>query len=260
MSEQGQIVFESANMGYIGSDVLSNVSLNLELGKIHCVFGRNGGGKTTFLKSLATILPLKSGEISINDQNLNVLKPKEKARLMATVLTDKLGIVNMSVEDYVSYGRYPYTNWLGLKRDEDLSEVGDAMESCGIYSLKERLLDELSDGEMQKVKIARALAQDVPILLLDEPASHLDLVNKAEIFNLLKNISIKNKKTVLFTSHDIQFALQLAENFIVINDKTAKLISAADFKDKRVFESLLKSEYLDFDPELNSLKFNYYSS
>jgi len=259
MSLEGKIILESVAMGYDDSDILKDVSLHLDLGKIHCVFGRNGSGKTTLLKSIATLLPLKSGRIIIDQQDIASLKPKERARLMATVLTDRLNIVNMTVSDYVSYGRYPYTNWLGVKTEGDLLKVGESMQNCGILNLKERFLDELSDGEMQKVQIARTLAQDAPVLLLDEPASHLDLVNKAEIFNLLKNICIKNKKTVLFTSHDIQFALQLAENFILINNKTAKLISAEEFKDKRVFEGILKSEFLNFDPESNSLTFNYSS-
>jgi iron complex transport system ATP-binding protein len=255
MSFSSQISIQDASFGYGSKVILKDITLDLEKESIHCIFGRNGSGKTTFLKSLSAHIPLLGGHIYFDDENLFKITAKKRAAMMASVFTGRPLIGNMRVADFVAYGRYPYTNWLGIQQDTDSKRVEEVMEKCGVSGLSKGFLSELSDGEMQKVQISRALAQDSPVLLFDEPVAHLDLVNKAEIFNLLKQISRTEKKTILFTSHDIQFALQLSDTFLVVENNGIQKLDAMSFKIDKTYERILKSEYLDFDAANNALNF-----
>ena len=136
-----------------------------------------------------------------------------------------------------------------------MSRIETIIDQCGLSELKDRKFNELSDGEAQKVQIARSLAQDTPILLLDEPSAHLDMANKAEIFNLLKQVNKMENKTVLFTGHDLQFSMQLADHFIVVNDTKVSSMSKDDFISNKVYKQIMSSEFLDFDPVTFSLKY-----
>lgn len=254
-----EIEFRNVSVGYRNRAVLSDVTLNITPGEIYCVFGRNGSGKTTLLKSLAGFIPVLSGDILIGGKDGRKMNTVERSKVISVVLTDKIRISNMNVLEYVTYGRYPYSDWLGYRKTEDIKIIERAIEMCYLDSYKQRLLEELSDGELQKVKLARALAQDVPVLLLDEMVSHLDLVNKAEIFQLIRDICNSGGKTVLFTSHDIQFALQLAGSFVLVKDGSAGLVKASEFRDNKLYLDFVQSPYLQFDAENNSLKYGKFS-
>lgn len=250
-----QIRFQACQMGYGRTPVVLIDNLSLETGLIYCVFGRNGSGKTTILKSISGLIPPVDGKVFIEEIEVQKMDQKEIAKKLSVVLTSRPKVSNMLVEEFVSFGRYPHNNWLGRMSEEDKAQVSRVMEICKIDRYRTKPLDELSDGEMQKVQIGRAMAQNTELLLLDEPASHLDLVNKAEIFNLLKNIAKTGEKCIVFTSHDIQFALQLADRFIVIEDGIAKNWNSTEFKNERIYERVLKSDLLEIDGKNNSVLF-----
>jgi len=255
MNESRHIEFRNTKLGYKNHTILSKVNLSIEQGEIHCVFGRNGSGKTTLLKSLIGLIPLLEGEIFVDDNSLFHLDEKEKAKMMAIVLTSRNVISSMNVRQYVTFGRYPYRNWLGVQMKDEEKYVNEAIELCGINNLQEQDMNELSDGEMQKVQIARSLAQHTNILLLDEPASHLDLVNKAEIFKILNDIRQHKSKTILFTSHDIQFAMQLSDHFIVAQEGKLNKMTKATFIEEKVYEKVLNSDLMNVDAERNAVVF-----
>lgn len=255
MTMKSQIRFEESVMGYGVTPVVSITDMSLEVGSIYCVFGRNGCGKTTILKSISGIIPMIEGRVLINEMDFHQINAKELSKKLSIVLTGRPAVSNMRVDEFVSFGRYPHNDWMGRMSEEDKEMVSRSMEICQVNENRNRLLDELSDGEMQKVQISRAMAQNTSIMLLDEPAAHLDLVNKAEIFNLLKNIAKTGEKCIVFTSHDIQFALQLADQFIAIEDGSAKSWSSDEFKNERIYERLLKSDLLEIDGHSNTVKF-----
>ena len=243
------------SMGYAAKPVLEKVDASLEKGRIYCIFGRNGSGKTTMLKSMAGMLPVLRGDILLDGRISTRMSPAELARMRSVVLTGRPDIASLKVEDFVSYGRYPYTRWLGRMGESDREKVDLSLEEAGVTNLRHRNIEELSDGEMQKVSIARALAQDTDIMFLDEIASHLDLVNKAEIFSLLKSIARSRESCIVFTSHDIQFSLQLADDFIVLKDGMARSYSSAEFvKDKR-YSEVLSSPHVDIEEDGSRIRF-----
>lgn len=255
MSMDFDISIRNADLGYGKHAVIKNMNLELKSGLIYTIFGRNGSGKTTFLKSILTGETLMSGEIAIGGKPLRKMPNNEKAKLMAGVFTNRPHIANMTSLDFILFGRYPYTNWIGKTSDKDMSWIETIIEQCGLSELKHRKFEELSDGEAQKVQIARSLAQDTPILLLDEPSAHLDMANKAEIFKLLKEINKTSGKTILFTGHDLQFSMQLADHFIIVNDTNVSSMSKDDFISNKVYNQIMSSEFLEFDPVNFSLKY-----
>ncbi len=255
MTTEFYIELKGAGLGYAGKTVLADLNLQFEKGKIHCLFGRNGSGKTTMLKSMASLIPVINGEIELDGSSIRNVSISERAKKMAIVLTERPHVSNITVKDFISYGRYPYSNWLGREEESDKEIVEECIKDCHLQDFVERELDSLSDGEMQKVQIARALAQNTELLLLDEIASHLDLVNRAEIFNLLKKINEKSNMTIVFSSHDIQFALQLAHNFTVIHNGDVNQYEGKEFSDKQIYKDILESPYLELGDDGKSLNF-----
>jgi iron complex transport system ATP-binding protein len=250
-----QIRLVDCKMGYGTSVIVSVEEMKMDVGSIYCVFGRNGSGKTTMLKSMSGLIPSISGEIHIEGKDLIEVPLKELSKKLSIVLTGRPAVSNMHVIDFISFGRYPHNDWMGRMSEHDQALITKSIDTCQVRDYTNKLLDQLSDGEIQKVQISRALAQNTKILLLDEPAAHLDLVNKAEIFNLLKNIGSIGEKCIVFTSHDIQFALQLADHFIVIENGIAKKWTAKEFKNERVYERILKSDLLEINGDTNSIEF-----
>ncbi|MEQ8323128.1 MAG: ABC transporter ATP-binding protein [Vicingaceae bacterium] len=252
-----QILFhcEKISTGYTNKVILADVDLFLEKGKIYCVFGRNGSGKTTLLKTLSGLIPRLKGKISYDSGNIEDLSQRALAKKRSIVLTERPVHSTMTVWDFVSFGRYPYLNWIGKLKSEDAIRISEALHICGLKEMEQQFMEHLSDGELQKVSIARALAQDTALLFLDEPAAHLDLVNKSEIFYLLKLVSSQKNKTVVFTSHDIQFALQLSDYFCVLNDGRSKVWTSEEFKRDAVYKEILHSDHLEIGQGGESIRF-----
>lgn len=211
---------KNLTIGYDKCAIISDISVTAMPNEMICLIGRNGQGKSTLIKTLCKLLHPISGSIEIHQQNLLKLLDNEFSKLISVVLTSKINIYNTSVKEFIAYGRYPYTNWIGKLTDNDQEIIENAISLCGINHLINRDFDSLSDGEKQKVNIARAIAQQTPIIILDEPTAHLDLVNNIEIFKLLKHLAHDYGKTIIFSTHHIEMALQLADKIWVTNDRT----------------------------------------
>jgi iron complex transport system ATP-binding protein len=189
--------------GPITSDICS--------GELTCLLGANGIGKSTLLRTLTAFLPKLSGDIFIHGKEVEKYSEKELATLIGVVLTEKLEIKNMTAYELIGLGRSPYTGFWGKPSKEDKEKIEEAVSLVKIEKLSQRMVDTLSDGERQKVMIAKALAQETPIILLDEPTAFLDFPSKVELMQLLHRLSRKTNKTIFLSTHDLELALQIAD-------------------------------------------------
>lgn len=205
-------------VGYPRKMLLNDVQLTA--GKSECIalLGLNGSGKSTLLRTLAGLHAPQNGEVFWQQSSLNTISASERAKLMAVVTTERFKTGNMSVFEVVSMGRYPYTSLLGQLSDADLASVQSAISECALDGLGEALFAELSDGQKQRVLIARALAQETPAILLDEPTSFLDIKGKAEVFGLMGQLQ---NRLVIFSTHEIDKAVEVATRFWVIDEAGA---------------------------------------
>jgi len=208
--------------------VLSSVNASLYKGELVSMLGPNGAGKSTLIKTITGILPPLFGDIKISGRSLNSISAKDLAAKISIVLTDRVEADMLTAETLVSFGRYSYVGWTGRLNQEDYKVIEEAIEITGIQKLRKNFVSRLSDGEKQKVMIARAVAQQTPIMILDEPTAFLDLPNKIMIMRLLKRLARDFSKTILISTHDLELALQTVDK--------AWLISA----DKRFFEGTLQ--------------------
>lgn len=234
--------------------VASKINFELQSGQLIGLVGANGIGKSTLLRTLIKVQSLLSGSISINEKDLETTSTLELAKQLSIVLTEPLTSKNLSVIELVALGRHPYTNWIGNLSEDDLSIVNTALESLNITELRDKKCYELSDGQLQKAMIARALAQDTAIIVLDEPTTHLDMYHKAYILKLLKKLTVETGKTILFSSHEIDLAIQLCDTMIVMQkdkvvcDQPCKLISDG------IFDSLFPKDLISFDNTTGSFR------
>jgi len=249
---------EALSVGYTSNKgqlvIAERVNLNLKKGELVGLVGANGIGKSTLLRTLATIQEPLGGKIKINSQNLETYTPQELAKVLSLVLTEQLIAKNLSVFEMIALGRQPYTNWVGKLTKDDVAFIESAIERTNLSKLKHRKCYELSDGQLQKVMIARALAQDTQLIILDEPTTHLDMYHKAYILKLLQNICKKTGKTILFSSHEIDLAIQLCDKMVVmtptgiIADAPCKLI------EQGIFKSLFPDDLITFDDQTGSFR------
>ncbi|MDD5185117.1 MAG: ABC transporter ATP-binding protein [Paludibacter sp.] len=191
--------------------VQSDLNLELRAGELVCLIGPNGSGKSTLLRTLVGLQKSLSGKTAIDGKNIAGISQHEKALLISLVLTDRVDVENATVKDIVSFGRHPYSNWWGNSTEEDDKQASEALEMVHIQKKANHYLNELSDGERQRVMIAKALAQDTPIIMLDEPTAHLDLPNRVEIMLLLHKLAHKTQKAILLSTHELDLALQAAD-------------------------------------------------
>jgi iron complex transport system ATP-binding protein len=196
--------------GRTGRTLLSNVNVTLRAGDLVCLLGPNGAGKSTLLRTLAGLLRPRAGEVLLGDRNLEQYSPKELAKVRSVVLTDRANASDLRVSELVALGRHPHTDWSGRLRAEDRAAVERAVASVGLEPLAWRIVGELSDGERQKAFIARAIAQEPSLLLLDEPTAFLDVARRAELFTLLKRLANESNRAILLSTHELDLALRSA--------------------------------------------------
>ena len=197
--------------------ITRGVSASLYSGELTCLLGPNGAGKSTLLKTLTAFLPPVKGDIFIENKPLSDYSDAELSKVIGVVLTEKLNLNNMSVEELVGLGRSPYTGFWGHMNDNDRRLVAEAISLVGIESLSGRMIQTLSDGERQKVMIAKALAQETPVIFLDEPTAFLDYPSKVEIMQLLQRLAREKNKTVFLSTHDLELALQIADKIWLLD-------------------------------------------
>ncbi|MDQ3394416.1 MAG: ABC transporter ATP-binding protein, partial [Bacteroidota bacterium] len=191
--------------------VLKSLQLELRGGELTCLLGPNGIGKSTLIRTLSAVQKPLSGTVFIKQKNILSYKTDALARLVSLVLTEKIPGGNLNVFELVSLGRYPFTGWTGNLTKEDKAIVESSIALTSINHLKEKKIQELSDGELQKAMIARALAQDGVLMFLDEPTAHLDVSNRVEIMNLLRDLANETQKAILISTHDLDLSIQTSD-------------------------------------------------
>ena len=234
--------------------VAKNININLQKGKLIALIGANGIVKSTLLRTIAAIQKPLSGTIYLNDKNINEYNSQQLAQNISVVFTEKLPPSNLTVFELIALGRQPYTNWLGKLCADDLLKIDNALNVIQIEHLRNKKHYELSDGQLQQVLIARALAQDAPLIILDEPTTHLDLVNKVSLLKLLQKLTRTTNKCVLFSSHDIDLAIQVADEMIVFTDTVIVQEEPCKLIENGIFESIFKDESIIFDKLKGSFK------
>lgn len=207
---------KSLSIGYEGKTVVSDINVTLNEGDIIALVGPNGAGKSTLFKTFSTHIKPVGGTIALFGKDLLAISPKERAKLLGIVLTERPDDMFMKVYDVVAAGRYPYTGMFGKLSDNDEKEIKVSLELVGVNHLIDRVFNTLSDGEKQKVMIAKAIAQNTPIIMLDEPTAFLDYPSKIELFSLLKKLAKEQHKAILFSSHDLELLLRYTDNLWII--------------------------------------------
>lgn len=234
--------------------IASHINLELYAGELVGLIGANGIGKSTFLRTITNVQPKLDGQININHKALENYSNLELAKVLSLVLTESVASKNLSVFELVALGRQPYTNWIGNLNSKDVEIVTKALQQTNIEDLKHKKCFELSDGQLQKVMIARALAQDTDLIILDEPTTHLDMYHKAYILKLLQTLAKDTQKTVLFSSHEIDLAIQLCDRLIVMTPNDVVTDTPCNLIEKRTFETLFPKDMITFDPTSGSFK------
>ena len=259
-TEQQHIVLETKNLsiGYASKKKINQVagSINIVLQKGHLVglVGANGIGKSTLLRTLTNVQKPLEGTIFINSKSLLEYEPVELAKQLSLVLTEPIASKNLSVFELVALGRQPYTNWVGNLSQVDMDIINKALQQANIEALKTKKCFELSDGQLQKVMIARALAQDTDLIILDEPTTHLDMYHKAYILKLLQKLAKENGKTILFSSHEIDLSIQLCDAMIVMTKDKVVSGQPCDLIEKGIFNSLFPEDLIVFDEKSGSFR------
>ena len=252
-SEKKQSTLQATNLnvGYFRKKEAIVISENINFssfeGELIGLVGANGIGKSTLLRTLAGMQPEISGTITINKKPLHQLSTLQVANQISVVLTESPASKNLSVIELISLGRQPYTSWIGKLSQKDKEAVEQALVATETHKLAHRKCFELSDGQMQRVAIARALAQDTPIIILDEPTTHLDLYHRAYILKLLKKLTSETGKTILFSTHEIDLAIQLSDKMLVMTSSTNHFDTPCNLIEAGYFDALFPKETIDFD-------------
>lgn len=222
-----KITLEQLSVGYKGfSPVVTDINVEIKSGELTCLIGSNGIGKSTLLKTLTGFLPKLGGRLLLDGRDIDLLSQRERAKYISIVLTYKADVQNLSVAEMVGMGRMPYTGFWGKLNDDDREIVVEAINMVGINHLKDRMVQTLSDGERQKVMIAKALAQQTPIILLDEPTSFLDFPSKVEMLQLLHRLAKETDKVVFLSTHDLELALRIADLLVELDKSGLHVVPA----------------------------------
>lgn len=225
-------------VGYRGHRVVEDISLSLPCGRLVCLLGPNGAGKSTLLRTLCGFQPPIAGTVTISGSDITTMSAAEVARLVSVVLTDRPLTPSLTAREMVGMGRAPYTGFWGRLSDDDSRLVSEAMQTVGIDSLAPRRMGQLSDGERQKVMIAKALAQHTPVIVLDEPTAFLDYPSKVAVMKTLARLAHDEGKTILMSTHDLELAAQLGDELMEIENKHIRKITADEVS--RIIGRLLR--------------------
>lgn len=228
--------------------VQKNINARLNQGELCCLLGANGTGKSTLLRTLCGFQERLAGEIFIHGRSLDKMTPQQMSRFVSVVLTGKITLNNATVYEVISYGRAPYTGFFGALSQHDRQIVHQAMEQVGILPFQSRYIHDLSDGERQKVMIAKALVQDTPVIILDEPTAFLDLPARVEMMQLLRHLAVDTGKAILMSTHDLDLALQVADRIWLMQKNSPMIIgSPEDLLMQNAFRPVFERNGVSFD-------------
>ncbi len=253
MMQNNILAIDSLKIGYRSGKrenvLLSPLTANARKGELIAVIGKNGIGKSTLLKTIAGLQPSLGGTISFAGKNISQYSRMELAMEVGYISTEAVKVSNMRVYDLVALGRFPHTNWIGLIDSMNHDIIMNSIEMTGMLALRNRFVAELSDGERQRAMIARIFAQDTDIMVMDEPTAFLDIGGKFEILHLMHNLSQKNNKAIIYSTHDLQMALSQSDKIWLLLDD--KLIEGApeDLMIIGAFDHIFDSSPVQFNSE-----------
>lgn len=247
------IALRHITLAYGQRILLRDVSASVPPGSLTALIGRNGTGKSTLLRAVAGLGAAASGGIELCGKPLAALTPLQRASTVSFVTTDKVRIANLACEDVVALGRAPYTNWIGRMQETDRDIVARSLRLVGMEAFARKTMDRMSDGECQRILIARALAQDTPVILLDEPTAFLDMPNRYELCTLLAELAHGQDKCILFSTHELDIALNLCDDIALIAPPHLYLQTVEQTVRSGHLERLFASANVTFDPATRSV-------
>jgi iron complex transport system ATP-binding protein len=245
------IELQHLTVGYGKKAILSDINQTIESGQLVCLLGANGVGKSTILRTIAGFQPPLCGTILLNEQDMSSFSTAQRSKAISVVLTERVEVPCMSAVDLIGMGRSPYTGFFGTLTKEDKNIVNEAIDMVGISHLATRTFDTLSDGERQKVLLAKALAQQTPVILLDEPTAFLDFHAKVSTLRLLLRLAHETNKTILLSTHDVEMAIQLSDALWIVQNGGIKAGTTLSLT-----ESGTLKHFLQIDPMADAQKGN----
>lgn len=240
--------------GYGTRQLLADVNATFPDGKLTAVIGRNGSGKSTMLRAIAGLNRCYSGAILLDGRDIRQMRPQDMARSIAFVNTERTRIAALRCEDVVATGRAPYTNWIGRLQEVDREIVEASLRAVGMESYARRSMDTMSDGECQRVMIARALAQDTPAIILDEPTSFLDMPNRYELVALLRRLAHEQGKCVVFSTHELDIAMLLCDTIALFDSPQLRVLPTAEMRSSGYIERLFGNDEICFDAATGTIR------
>ena len=247
------IRLSNLSIGYCGKNgtrvVAAGINAAIRSGELTCLLGANGVGKSTLLRTLSAFQPKLDGDVLIEGREITTFSDKELSRMIGVVLTEKPDIRNMSVRELVALGRSPYTGFWGTLHDDDWQVVDEAISAVRIEPLRDRMIHALSDGERQKVMIAKALAQQTPVIYLDEPTAFLDFPSKVEMMQLLRQLAQTQQKTIFLSTHDFELALQVADTLWLMESQGLSVGTPRELADSGALVRYVERPGITFNPQ-----------
>jgi iron complex transport system ATP-binding protein len=212
------LLLKGLSVGYSRRVLLAGLDAVFDAGTLTALVGRNGSGKSTLLRVMAGLARPLAGEVVVGGRNVAARQPREVARTTGFVSTERIRVTNLKVWDMVALGRTPYTDWIGNLSEHDRAAVDEALSLVGMGAFADKAVETLSDGEAQRVMIARVVAQDTPVILLDEPTAFLDFVARREVCELLRRLTRERGKTIVFSSHELSLVDEFADSRLTISE------------------------------------------
>lgn len=242
---------EKLNIGYSSKKttamIASAINFSFQESTLIGLVGANGIGKSTLLRTLCGMQPSLSGNVIVQNKKVSAYTPLSLAMQLSVVLTEQPISKNLTVKELVSLGRQPYTGWMGTLQLKDKEAIEQALHLTETEQIQHKYCYQLSDGQLQRVYIARAIAQDTPLIILDEPTTHLDIYHKAKVLQLLKKLTVETNKTILFSTHEIDLAIQLTDQMLVMTKETTHAGNPCDLILQGCFDTLFPKGAVVFD-------------
>jgi iron complex transport system ATP-binding protein len=257
MPHHAALITENLSIGYPKRTILADINAELHAGELVSLIGPNGAGKSTLLRTLSGMQTPLSGQVLLSSDDISKLDARERAKRLSVVLTERVDVGALTAYALVGLGRYPYTDWTGKLSDHDNEVIQWALNVVGAAEFAERDIHELSDGERQKVLIARALVQEPAVILLDEPTAYLDLPRRVEMMRTLRDLAHNTGRAVLLSTHDLDLALRSADViWLLPKGGTLQVGAPEDLVLNGAFEAAFQGEGVEFDLQTGSFRVN----